>query len=114
MLISEEETSYRVLAALLFLGYKEDDVEECMQNLKHAYKLVDPYTMIYQPSEGYYEMMRTMYKALKKRNLVDVLRRYKIDYILIENVNAFKLENKYIDNLSVAYKDNYYTILYFR
>lgn len=114
MLISEEEASYRILSAFLFLGYREEDVEKCMQSLKLAYSLVDPYAMIYPPSEEYYEMIRTMYKALSRRPPADVIRKYKIDYVLIDNKDASKLGNKYNNNLTVAYKDNYYTVFNFR
>lgn len=114
MLISEKETIYRILSALLFLGYKEDDIEKYIYSLEQSYILVDPYLMIHLPPKDYYETIRTRYKALSKRPPIDVIRRYKIDYILIENKDAFKMGGKYSNNLKVVYKDNDYTIFKFK
>jgi len=110
MLISEQEVVYRILASLIFLGYSEDDMEKYINIIKQVYKSADPYIWIYPPSEDYFKMLRTEYKALGQENPIDALKKYKTDYILIENEVANKLARKYSNNLMTAYKDTDYTV----
>ncbi|MDD4979764.1 MAG: hypothetical protein PHC54_00630 [Candidatus Omnitrophica bacterium] len=110
MLISKEETTYRILASLIFLGYSRDDIENYINMLKQFYKSADPNNWIYSPSEGYYKIIRNEYNVLEKGNPVDMVRKYKIDYILVKNKIASKLASKYVNNLIVAYQDTHYTV----
>lgn len=112
MLISEEEATYRILSTLLFFGYGENDIEKYVNKLNQLYKEADPYIGIFQPSEDHYENIRIMYKTLNKSHPIEALKKYKIDYILVENNDRFeKLISKYNNNLVTAYKDKYYTVL---
>jgi hypothetical protein len=112
MLILEEEANYRMLSALIFLGYGELNIMKYIDKQKQLFNSADPYIGIFQPSEDYYENIRIMYKTLAEREPLELLKKYKVDYILIENSDRFeKIISKYSNKLVTAYKDKHYAIL---
>lgn len=113
MLITEEEANYRVLSALLFLGYKEDDVAEYVMSIKRSFAAADKNIMIYSFPETFYEGLILKFKSLANMRALDAVKRYKVDYVLIENKKAEKTLSKSANGLKVVYKDENFTILKF-
>ena len=111
MLISEEETMYRILAAFIFLGYGDDDIRKYISISKRFYASADPAIWVNPLPESYYKMLITRYYAMKKQKPVDMVKKFKVDYILIRNEAAAKLIEKYMNNLNIVYKDADYFVL---
>lgn len=111
MLISEEEVMYRILSSLLFLGYGQYDLEDYIHKIKQFMKGADPNIKIRPPSEDYYERIKSMYNALAERDPIEAVKRYKIDYILVDNDERYKgLKDRYGNNLKMVYRDSSYML----
>lgn len=111
MLISDEEVNCRILSALIFFGYSEDEIKEYLSyRYVHSYKYVDPNIMIYPHSKDEQADTTAMYKELSKSPPLELIKRYRVDYALIRNTDMFRFMGRYGNGLSEEYKDNSYTI----
>ena len=94
----------------IFLDYDNDDIEKYISTLKQFYASVDPALGIDPFPESYYKRIMTKYGAMKKQEPISIIKRYKVDYILIGNEAAAKLIRKYTNKLNIVYKNADYTV----